>query len=123
MTLPMKSFRSWLKWMIHGRAALGGLRNELQAGIGLLKENSAAHGARIEMLERDRVMLTKRTTEMDARLSLIERQQSLIDFHASQVKIEQSKIARELAQEKPKPVAARNWREFVAQVEGEQDGV
>ena len=29
----MKAFRSWLTWIIHGRAALVGLRNELQAKI------------------------------------------------------------------------------------------
>ena len=29
----MKAFRSWLTWITHGRAALVGLRNELQAKI------------------------------------------------------------------------------------------
>ena len=29
----MKAFRSWLTWIIHGRAALCGMRNDLQKKI------------------------------------------------------------------------------------------
>lgn len=106
----MKAFRSWLKWIFKGRAALCGLRRELQ-----------------EQIQHCRIDAVTRTSEVEGRaFEAIQAASQALKVHANLlVELEGRVAALESAKpqsvrESPQVTRHHSFREFQAQVEREE---